>query len=138
MMQGVVTVRFIRLHILAHEAYIDLAFTRAPFGYLELETATSTHSTQEEEIMPARMIFAIVALATVMMIEPRSADAAPYWPWCSQYGRPSLAHSCAFSSWEQCMETVRGIGGYCYANPYPPPPAPSARSAKPHRHAERN
>jgi hypothetical protein len=87
--------------------------------------------------MSARMIFAIVALATVTIVQPRSGETAPYWPWCSQYGRPSFAHACAFSSWEQCMETVRGIGGYCYTNPYPPPPMPSAQSAKPHRHTAR-
>jgi hypothetical protein len=87
--------------------------------------------------MSARMIFAMVGLATVMLIQPRPGEAT-YWPWCSQYGRPSSAHACAFSSWEQCMETVRGIGGYCYTNPYPPPPAPYARSAKPHRHTARN
>ena len=86
--------------------------------------------------MFARMAFATLTLATVMLIEPHAANAAPYWPWCSYYGRSSFAHSCAFSSWEQCMETVRGIGGYCYTNPYPPPPAP-ARSAKRSRHAAR-
>jgi hypothetical protein len=92
--------------------------------------------TQEEEIMFARMTFATLALTTVMLIEPHAANAAPYWPWCSYYGRDSFAHSCAFSSWEQCMETVRGIGGYCYTNPYPPPAAP-ARPAKRSRHAAR-
>ena len=88
--------------------------------------------------MSARMIFAVVALATVTMAGHRSADAAPYWPWCSQYpGDMGAAHACAFSSWEQCMGTVRGIGGYCYANPYPPPL--SARAPKPHRrHAARD
>ena len=86
--------------------------------------------------MSARLIFAIVALAAVMMIGPRSAQAAPYWPWCSQYpGDMGAAHSCAFSSWEQCMDTVRGIGGYCYSNPYPPP---SVRYAKPHHRTARN
>jgi Protein of unknown function (DUF3551) len=84
----------------------------------------------------ARLIFAALTLAAALLIQPRSGEAAPYWPWCSQYGRPSLAHACAFSSWEQCMETVRGIGGYCYANPYGPPP--SARSAKPRRHSAPN
>ena len=80
--------------------------------------------------MIARMIFAVLAFAAVILIQPHSANAAPYWPWCSQYGRPSLAHSCAFSGWEQCMETVRGIGGYCYANPYSPPPGRSAKSSR--------
>jgi Protein of unknown function (DUF3551) len=88
--------------------------------------------------MIARMIFVIVTLATVMMIQPHAASAAPYWPWCSYYGGRSSAHACAFSSWEQCMETVRGIGGYCQVNPYGPPPALSARSARLHRHAARN
>jgi hypothetical protein len=80
--------------------------------------------------MIARMIFAVLAFATVMLIHPHSAKAAPYWPWCSQYGGDmGSAHACAFTSWQQCMETVRGIGGYCYANPYPAPPSRSARSS---------
>ncbi len=89
--------------------------------------------------MFARTTLAMLALATVMMVPPRPADAAPYWPWCSQYGRDmSSAHACAFGSWEQCMETVRGIGGYCYTNPYPPPPAVTVRPEKSHRHTARN
>jgi Protein of unknown function (DUF3551) len=86
----------------------------------------------------ARLIFGALTLAAAVLIQPRSGEAAPYWPWCSQYGPDSFAHACAFSSWEQCMETIRGIGGYCYTNPYPPPPAPSARVAKPHRHTARD
>jgi hypothetical protein len=76
----------------------------------------------------ARMIFAMLAFTTVMTIQP-AANAAPYWPWCSQYFSRGTSHACAFSSWEQCMDTVRGIGGYCYANPYLAPPAGSARSS---------
>ena len=83
--------------------------------------------------MLGRTIFAIAALATIVMIQPRSADAAPYWPWCSQYGGDmGAAHACAFSSWEQCMQTVSGIGGWCYHNYYP---EPVTRSAPPRRHA---
>jgi len=36
--------------------------------------------------MIARMIFAVLAFAAVMLIQPHSANSAPYWPWCSQYG----------------------------------------------------
>jgi hypothetical protein len=85
-----------------------------------------------------RLIFAAFALAAAALTEPGTGEAAPYWPWCSQYGPDSFAHACAFSSWEQCMQTVRGIGGYCYVNPYPPPPALTARPANPHRHTARN
>src|SRR5258708_19816506 len=52
---------------------------------LECE-ARPRNATQEEDTMLARMIFAILALATVMMSQPHTAKAAPYWPWCSQYG----------------------------------------------------
>jgi hypothetical protein len=84
----------------------------------------------------ARMTLAILAFTTVMTILPHAANAAPYWPWCSQYFNRGTSHACAFSTWQQCMDTVQGIGGYCYANPYPPPQA--ARSAKSsHHHAVR-
>jgi hypothetical protein len=89
--------------------------------------------------MNPRITAAVLALATVMMtvmvMAPRAADAAPYWPWCSRYYWPRDAYSCAFSSWEQCMDTVRGIGGLCYTNPYPNPNTPApGRPAKPRRH----
>jgi hypothetical protein len=79
--------------------------------------------------MMTRSSFAMLALAVATLMTPRPGQAAPYWPWCSQYFDMSPAHACAFSSWEQCMETVRGMGGYCYANPYPAPPI-SDRSGK--------
>ncbi len=78
----------------------------------------------------ARLIFTVLTLVTAVLIQPRPGEAAPYWPWCSQYDQPSFAHACAFSSYEQCMDTVRGIGGYCYTNPYPPPPAQPAKSTR--------
>jgi hypothetical protein len=84
--------------------------------------------------MNPRLITAALALASVVTIAPSVVDAAPYWPWCSRYYHPRGGSiSCAFVSWEQCMDTVRGVGGYCYRNPYPAP-APD-RPAKSHRHA---
>ncbi len=62
------------------------------------------------------------ALAAVPMLLPLAAPAAAQqyarYPWCSQYSSPSEAHSCAFTSYAQCMATVSGIGGFCYRNPY--------------------
>ena len=78
-----------------------------------------------------RSIFAAsavaLALAAPVLTASRPAQAAPYWPWCSQYGPRSNAHACAFASWDQCMQTVSGIGGYCYRNPEPPPAAARTR-----------
>jgi Protein of unknown function (DUF3551) len=89
--------------------------------------------------MNTKIMTAALAFATVMMMAPSAADAAPYWPWCSRYYWPrGGAISCAFVSWEQCMETVSGIGGLCYQNPYPNPYTPTpGRPAKPRRHAAR-
>jgi hypothetical protein len=69
-----------------------------------------------------RSSFAMLALAAATLAAPSPGQAAPYWPWCSRYfDNTSNAESCAFSSWDQCMETVRGIGGFCFANLYPAP-----------------
>ena len=56
----------------------------------------------------------LVALAAV---DARPAVAEIYRPWCVTYfgnGRTS----CAFESFEQCMETARGNGAYCQQNPW--------------------
>jgi hypothetical protein len=83
-----------------------------------------------------RSIFGVLAvLLTAATLAPRPGEAAPYWPWCSQHADRDTAHtSCAFVSWEQCMQTVSGIGGYCYHNLYP---EPVTRSAMPRRQASR-
>ena len=74
--------------------------------------------------MYPRIMTAALALASVITMAPGAADAAPYWPWCSRYDHPRGGSiSCAFASFEQCMDTVRGIGGYCYKNPYVSPPS---------------
>jgi len=86
--------------------------------------------------MIGRTILGTLALTTVMMMQPHASNAAPYWPWCSDNYSRTTTRACAFASWEQCMETVRGgAGGHCYANPYAPPPP--AISPKPRRHAAR-
>ncbi len=71
-----------------------------------------------------------LALAAALPAASPPAQAAPYWPWCSRYFNRSNAESCAFSSWAQCMETVSGIGGYCYHNLYPPPAYRSERTRR--------
>lgn len=59
-----------------------------------------------------------IALAALALIDARATAAEAYPPWCVQYfGSFSGASSCAFYSFEQCMETARGNGAYCYQNP---------------------
>jgi Protein of unknown function (DUF3551) len=49
-----------------------------------------------------------------------SSPAASQWaPWClSEGGKDEGAVTCIFHSFEQCLETLRGIGGSCGQNPY--------------------
>lgn len=47
-----------------------------------------------------------------------SPAAAAEYPWCAQYSGQDGdgGKNCGFVSWDQCMQTVRGIGGDCARN----------------------
>ena len=49
------------------------------------------------------------------------------YPWCAIYAKDGDTH-CFFTSFEQCMATVSGIGGFCQHIATSAPPAP----ARPH------
>jgi hypothetical protein len=53
------------------------------------------------------------------------ADAQNY-PWCAYYGGGrGGGTNCGFTTFDQCMANVSGIGGYCALNTqYVPPPGP--------------
>ena len=61
-------------------------------------------------------LFAAVAIAAMAGLA-RPAAAIEY-PWCAHYGGMDGdgGRNCGFVSYEQCMETVRGMGGYCERN----------------------
>jgi hypothetical protein len=61
--------------------------------------------------------FAIVVLALIALAAPAEA-AAPVYPWCAHYMMKGAPHSCGFVSFEQCLASVRGIGGTCNRNPF--------------------
>ena len=45
----------------------------------------------------------------------------PYdpYPWCAVYGgRSGGASNCGFLTWQQCVATVSGIGGFCERNQF--------------------
>ncbi len=56
---------------------------------------------------------------------------AQNYPWCAYYGGPAGGTNCGFISFDQCMETLRGMGGMCNVNTqYVPPPGPHASPGK--------
>jgi hypothetical protein len=64
--------------------------------------------------------FLLSAVATMAIIggaAPAGAQRLGQYPWCSQYQDRSAARSCSYDTQAQCMQTVSGIGGYCFANP---------------------
>ncbi len=58
------------------------------------------------------------------------AQSAYDYPWCAIYTNRSGAQACYYSSYEQCMATMWGIGGYCVPSPY-------YRGARPERRMHR-
>jgi Protein of unknown function (DUF3551) len=66
-----------------------------------------------------RPTLAALALAAALFGAPHAASAqSPYsYPWCAKLYLKDAATSCYYASRQVCMETVSGIGGYCYQNP---------------------
>jgi hypothetical protein len=76
-------------------------------------------------------IIALFVVAAAVLGETQASNAqSPYsYPWCAIYGGGDNsgggAMSCYYTSWQQCMTTMSGIGGLCVQSPYyHPQPAP--------------
>jgi hypothetical protein len=67
---------------------------------------------------PILSLFMITA-ALLCEMQATSAQSPYSYPWCSHQtaGRGDTT-SCYFTSYQQCMTTISGIGGYCYQSPY--------------------
>jgi uncharacterized protein DUF3551 len=54
---------------------------------------------------------------------------AQNYPWCAYYSGGHFGGgggtNCGFTTFQQCLDTVTGIGGFCARNTqYQPPPGP--------------
>jgi hypothetical protein len=93
--------------------------------------------THYEEIPMRSRIVSLVLVSAALMGATASASAqSPYsYPWCSrQLVRDGFTTSCYFTSYQQCMTTISGIGGYCYQSPYYHGPATALGQAAVKRH----
>ena len=79
-----------------------------------------------------RVLLVMLAMFAVTAGIGTRAQAQNY-PWCATYDVGDAAYNCGFVSREQCMATVRGIGGFCNVNTQYVPPAahPLSRARKP-------
>jgi hypothetical protein len=59
------------------------------------------------------------------------------YPWCALYsgGGAGGATNCGFSTYQQCMEDVSGIGGFCQLNDWYKPPIVTPARHKSHTHS---
>ena len=62
----------------------------------------------------------LIACAVFFAANASHAQSAYDYPWCAVYGgrSGSGAMSCYYASYELCMQTMSGIGGYCIRSPY--------------------
>jgi hypothetical protein len=68
--------------------------------------------------LPILSLF-LIAAALLGEMPAVSAQSPTSYPWCAQYPtNQSDAMSCYFTSYQQCMTTISGIGGYCFESPY--------------------
>jgi Protein of unknown function (DUF3551) len=72
-------------------------------------------------------LFVIGILSAATLAAPAQAQT---YPWCAQYsGDMGGAMNCGFVSFPQCMDTVRGIGGFCIENDWYHAPAGTRSSS---------
>ncbi|EJW11930.1 hypothetical protein A33M_2578 [Rhodovulum sp. PH10] len=90
---------------------------------------------------PLKAVMAGAALAVAIGLGSGTAKADPWgiwsppswatwYPWCADLNNGlSEQTQCVYTNLAQCTATVRGVGGSCSPNPYPPP-APVKTSRK--------
>ena len=70
-----------------------------------------------------KTLFCLLGILAGMSVIGTSAHAQNY-PWCAYYGKDS-GTNCGFTTFEQCLANVSGIGGFCEPNTlYQPPTGP--------------
>jgi hypothetical protein len=71
------------------------------------------------------VLFALsIVAATTALNTPTKAQ---NYPWCAIYsgGFGGGGTNCGFTTFQQCMDTARGLGSFCQPNTqYVPPPGP--------------
>jgi hypothetical protein len=80
-----------------------------------------------------RALAAAATIATVLAIDARAPVQAAA-PWCAWFTGYSYSSDCGYYTLEQCVATVRGVGGYCAPNVYAQPLPGPYRKKRPRRY----
>lgn len=100
-----------------------------------------TQLTGSNVMHPSRL--AAMTLAALTLLAAAAAPARAYekpydpYPWCAAYGYDmGGASNCGFLTWEQCMATVSGVGGFCEPNQFYNPRGGSRQHPRRHHRRE--
>jgi hypothetical protein len=77
-----------------------------------------------------KVIAALVMVPAVLSQTPAAALPCDNTRWCAQYSGRAGGTNCGFFTWQQCMATVSGIGGFCVPNQFYNPCRPAQRARK--------
>jgi hypothetical protein len=67
------------------------------------------------------LVLSVVAATTVLNTPTKAQN----YPWCAIYSGRAGGTNCGFTTFQQCMDTARGLGSFCQPNTqYQPPPGP--------------
>ena len=72
-----------------------------------------------------RLLLFVLGICIGIVCIEKPAEAQNY-PWCAYYsGGMGGGENCGWVTFQQCLDTVRGNGGFCEPNTqYQPPPGP--------------
>jgi hypothetical protein len=72
-----------------------------------------------------RLLLLVLGISVCVVSVGTRAEAQNY-PWCAYYGgKEGGGTNCGFTTFQQCLDTVSGIGGSCQRNNlYQPPTGP--------------
>jgi hypothetical protein len=60
------------------------------------------------------VLIAGALIVAALALAGSTAQAREY-PWCARYGWTT--YNCGFDTYNQCLATISGVGGYCERNP---------------------
>ena len=82
-------------------------------------------------LRPALFRSALFAIGVAVAgVAASGAAQAQNYPWCAQYGNGDRGTNCGFVSFQQCLEDVSGIGGFCQPNNFYQPPTGPHRTRR--------
>jgi hypothetical protein len=73
--------------------------------------ALSVGGAEEHRESPMKMLLGALALVALTAGGPQRAEAAA---WCAFYD--SSTYNCGFHTYQQCLDTISGVGGWCQRN----------------------